>query len=176
MLKRPIKFCICPIKFCNMTNQLFPALYICMYVLSWEFWLGLSKIHRLANSTDPAALRVDLKDYDNNTAYAHYSIFYIGGSSNDYTLQKSGYSGTAEDSMAYSSGFKFSTKDNENDVWSGHCAEFHSGAWWYRSCTNNNLNGLYSDSIVYNNVKYVSWYFWKNRWDSIKFSEMKICG
>ena len=45
--------------------------------LKGEFWLGLSKIHRLANSTDPAALRVDLKDYDNNTAYAHYSSFYI---------------------------------------------------------------------------------------------------
>ena len=96
--------------------------------LKGEFWLGLSKIHRLANSTDPAALRVDLKDYNNNTAYAHYSSFYIGGSSNDYTLQVSGYSGTAGDSLAYHSGSKFSTKDDDNDVSIYHCAVLYSGA------------------------------------------------
>ena len=144
--------------------------------LKGEFWLGLSKIHRLANSTDPAALRVDLKDYDNNTSYAHYSSFYIGGSSTDYTLQVSGYSGTAEDSLTSSSGMKFSTKDDDNDVYNHHCAVLYSGAWWYRHCTYSNLNGLYSYSTVYDNNKYAVWYHWKNRWVSIKFSEMKIRG
>ena len=142
--------------------------------LKGEFWLGLSKIHRLANSTDPAALRVDLKDYNNNAAYANYSSFYIGGSSTDYTLQVSGYSGTAGDSMAYSNGHKFSTKDDDNDVSSGNCAVSYSGAWWYRNCYHSNLNGLYYStrtSITSSN----SWYHWQTHY-SLKFSEMKLRG
>ena len=42
---------------------------------SGEYWLGLSKIHRLANRTSPAQLRVDLRDKDGNSAYASYSTF-----------------------------------------------------------------------------------------------------
>ena len=142
--------------------------------LKGEFWLGLSKIHRLANSTDPAALRVDLKDYDNDTAYAHYSSFYIGGSSTDYTLQVSGYSGTAGDSMAYHNGHKFSTKDDDNDVYGGHCAVSYSGAWWYGSCHHSNLNGLYYSTRT-SNVKSHSWQHWQGHY-SLKFSEMKLSG
>ena len=143
--------------------------------LKGEFWLGLSKIHRLANSTDPAALQVDLKDYDNSTAYANYSSFYIGGSSTDYTLQVSGYSGTAGDSLAYHSGYKFSTKDDDNDVNSGHCAVEHSGAWWYRSCHQSNLNGLYYSTRT-SSTSSNNWYHWHNNYYSLKFSEMKLRG
>ena len=133
-----------------------------------------SKIHRLANSTDPAALRVDLKDYDNNTAYAHYSSFYIGGSSTDYTLQVSGYSGTAGDSMAHSNGYKFSTKDDDNDAWSSHCTVSFSGAWWYRACMKANLHGLYySTQTLTGNNNF--WDTWQTHY-SLKFSEMKLRG
>ena len=142
--------------------------------LKGEFWLGLSKIHRLANSTDPAALRVDLKDYDNDTAYAHYSSFYIGGSSTDYTLQVSGYSGTAGDGMAFSNGHKFSTKDDDNDVNGGSCAVSLSGAWWYRSCAYSNLNALYNSTRT-SNAKSNYWYYWQNYY-SLKFNEMKLRG
>ena len=143
--------------------------------LKGEFWLGLSKIHRLANSTDPAALRVHMKDFENNTAYAHYSSFYIGGSSTDYTLQVTGYSGTAGESMYYINGRRFSTKDKDNDGAPGNCADAsnRAGAWWFNSCTWSNLNGLYYDSVVYN-ANSVSWYNWKNGFYSLKFSEMKI--
>ena len=40
-------------------------------------------------------LRVDLKDWEGNTAYAKYSIFYIGNSTENYSLTVSGYSGDA---------------------------------------------------------------------------------
>ena len=42
--------------------------------LSGEFWLGLSKIHRLTASAN--MLRVELGDFDGNTAYAKYSRNY----------------------------------------------------------------------------------------------------
>ena len=39
-----------------------------------EYWLGLSIIHRLASSTFPQELRVDLEDSSENTAYAQYTV------------------------------------------------------------------------------------------------------
>ena len=40
---------------------------------SGEYWLGLSKIHRLANSSAPQELRVDLEDLETNNANAQYN-------------------------------------------------------------------------------------------------------
>ena len=69
--------------------------------LNGEFWLGLSKIHRL--TANASMLRVELGDFDGNTAYAKYSTFRVGNSSSNYTLTVSGYTGTAGDSLAYHS-------------------------------------------------------------------------
>ena len=111
---------------------------------SGEFWLGLSKIHRLANGTIPTSLQVDLEDYENTKTYARYSSFHIGGSSTTYTLHVSGHSGSAADAMERQNGEKFSTKDYDNDQHSEqHCAVHYSGAWWYEACYDSNLNGLY---------------------------------
>ena len=64
--------------------------------LTGEFWLGLSKVHRLtSNGTN--SLQVDLGDFENNTAYAQYSTFSIGDNTTEYTLNLGGYSGTAGD-------------------------------------------------------------------------------
>ena len=133
---------------------------------SGEYWLGLSKLHRLANGSVSTELRVDMRDKDGNNAYANYSTFYIGGSTTDYTLHVSGYSGTAGDSLAYHNLMKFTTKDNDNDPrnW-GNCAVYFTGAWWYNSCHHSNLNGRYGDNsangIIWNGV-------------SQRFVEMKL--
>ena len=44
--------------------------------LTGEFWLGLSKIHRLTKEGSNT-LRVDLGDFEGNTAYANYSTFNV---------------------------------------------------------------------------------------------------
>ena len=127
-----------------------------------------------SSTGNPAALRVDLKDYDNNTAYANYSSFYIGGSSTDYTLQVSGYSGTAGDGLAYHNGHKFSTKDNDNDVAGDTCAVIFSGAWWYGNCANSHLNGLYYSTRISSGSSNF-WATWQSIY-SLKFNEMKLHG
>jgi len=66
--------------------------------LSGEFWLGLDKIHRLTSTT--TQLRVDMQDFEGNSAYAQYSNFSVGDSVSKYTLSVSGYSGTAGDSLS----------------------------------------------------------------------------
>ena len=42
-------------------------------------------------------LQVNMKDKNDNRVYVSYSIFYIGGSTTDYILHVSGYSGTGGD-------------------------------------------------------------------------------
>ena len=138
--------------------------------LDHEFWLGLSKIHRLTKDAT-CTLRVDLGDAQGNRAYGNYSTFSIGDSRTEYTLTIAGYNGTAGDSMDYHNGNMFSTEDNDNDNASHNCAISFHGAWWYKYCIRSNLNGLYDAS----SSQGIVWYYWKNRWEPLKFSEMKIC-
>ena len=128
--------------------------------LSGEFWLGLSKIHRLTQK-GPNTLRVDLKVASNNAAYAKYSIFSVGDNTTEYTLTVGGYSGTAPDSLAKHNGKKFTTRDNDNDDNGNNCAKEDSGAWWYHDCSSSSLNARYTTD-----------YYWSG-FTPLRFSEMK---
>ena len=144
--------------------------------LNGEFWLGLDKIYRLTNRDDGAdvSLRVDLRDENNNTVYAKYSSFRILGSSDNYSLYVSGFSGNAGDSLAYHSGSQFSTYDRDNDQSNGeNCADTSRGygAWWYHSCYYSNLNGHYFPvgATLFSSVR---WNTFNSR--SLAFTEMKV--
>ena len=53
------------------------------------------------------------------------------------------------DSMAPHNGKAFSTKDRDNDAdKSRNCATYYKGAWWYESCHDVNINGLYVGNKV----------------------------
>ena len=139
---------------------------------SGEYWLGLSKLHRLANGSVSTHLRVDMRDKSGVKGYAKYSTFYIGGSTTDYTLHVSGYSGNVGDSLGYHNLRKFTTKDNDNDGWTGgNDAVRWSGAWWYYQSFVSNLNGRYNYSVYGNGIH---WGTWKSYTYSIPFVEMKI--
>uniref|UniRef100_A0A1X7SR50 Fibrinogen C-terminal domain-containing protein n=1 Tax=Amphimedon queenslandica TaxID=400682 RepID=A0A1X7SR50_AMPQE len=141
--------------------------------LTGEFWLGLSKIHRLTKEGSNT-LRVDLGDFEGNTSYANYSTFNVSDGSTEYILTVGGYSGTAGDSLDYyHNGRRFTTRDNDNDRSSGNCAELSTGAWWYDICFASNLNGLYINTATISH-KGVVWVFWKNAYTTLKFTEMKL--
>ena len=85
--------------------------------LGGDYWLGLASLHQILKLNGANELRIDLKDYSGNSAYAKYSSFNVGDSNSKYTLSVSGYSGTAGDAIAASrssaenvNGMKFSTK------------------------------------------------------------------
>ena len=126
-----------------------------------EFWLGLSKIHRLTKID--SSLHVDLEDFNQNTRHAHYDTFSVGDVSTEYVLTVGGYSGTAGDSLEDLYGMKFSTKDNDNDVSSNHCAQSYQGAWWFGECHRSHLNGQYPHGV--------QWPHWPG---PLKFIEMKL--
>ena len=141
--------------------------------LSGEFWLGLDKIHRLtSNATE---LRVDMRDFEGNSAYAQYTSFSVGDSSSKYILSVSGYNGTAGNSLASHNGCRFTTRDQDNDKISrGNCARWFKGAWWYYNCHASNLNGLYHGGSHLSYADGVNWDSWRGQYYSLKFSEMKL--
>ena len=143
--------------------------------LNGEFWLGLSKIHRLTNDGTDYTLRVDLEDFENETRYAKYSTFNIGDSSTDYTITVEGYSGDAGDSLLAHNEMKFSTKDRDNDQsGGGNCAVIYSGAWWYNACHDSNLNGPYLGGFQESYANRINWVTFRGHYYSLKFTEMKF--
>ena len=70
--------------------------------LNGEFWLGNDNLHRLT-AADDVILRVDLEDFDGNTAYAEYTTFKVANETDKYRILVEGYRGTAGDSMKVSS-------------------------------------------------------------------------
>ena len=140
--------------------------------LSGEFWLGLDKIHRLTSTL--TQLRVNLQDFEGNSAYAKYTSFGVGDSSSEYILSVSGYSGTAGDSLRVHNQYQFSTRDQDNDAYRSNCAQLFKGGWWYYACHRSNLNGLYHGGAHSSYADGVNWYAWKGHYYSLKFTEMKV--
>ncbi|XP_069102666.1 angiopoietin-related protein 7-like [Argopecten irradians] len=109
--------------------------------LNGNFWLGNEAIHDL--TTSASVLRIDLVPWLGDARYAEYSTFSVENEADDYRLTMSGFSGTVfHDAMSIHNGMRFSTFDDDNDVWGGgSCAVLRTGGWWYRSCYDANLNG-----------------------------------
>ncbi|XP_078592229.1 ficolin-1-like isoform X1 [Branchiostoma floridae x Branchiostoma japonicum] len=141
--------------------------------LRGEFWLGNNNLHRLTVQ-DVYELRVDLEDFEGNSAYAKYSTFRVEDELHRFKLTVGGFSGTAGDSMTRHNSMFFSTKDRDNDASSSHCSQTYKGAWWYASCHSANLNGLYLVGAHVSNADGVNWAEWKGYHYSLKHTEMKI--
>ena len=131
-----------------------------------EFFLGLESTHQLAHNSN-SELRVELEEWSGSKGYAKYNNFGVEDSATKYTLTVSGYSGNAGDSMSYHNGMKFSTYDQDNDVWNGNCAQTYKGAWWHKECHFSNLNGAYlgtpgNGGTIATFADGVIWYHLKN--------------
>ncbi|XP_060580114.1 ficolin-1-like [Ruditapes philippinarum] len=142
--------------------------------LNNEFWLGNDHLS-LLTSDGEHELRIEIEDFEGNSAYAKYSKFKIYPEENNYKLEVSGYSGTARDSLKYHNGIMFSTYDRDQDTWSTvNCAMILHGAWWYNSCNYSNLNGRYYNQPGKIDSTGITWHHWKKKEYSLKKVEMKF--
>lgn len=113
-----------------------------------SFWLGLKKIKRITDS-QTYELYIGMESFLTGTshlAHARYDSFSLGTDANDYSLSIGTYdtTSTAGDAFADHNGQKFSTPDEDNDSsMSSHCASIYSSGWWYKSCHDSHLNGIY---------------------------------
>ena len=142
--------------------------------LTAEFWLGNDKIHRLT-AARPSSLRVELEDWNGVRVYAKYGKFNIGDEQAKYRLKVGSYSGTAGDSLGPGdhdlNNMAFTTKDRDNDRNGFNCAVRWTGAWWYKSCHNSNLNGKYLGEK--HDSRGLKWNRFRGSL-SLKFTEMKL--
>ncbi|XP_060558349.1 ficolin-1-like [Ruditapes philippinarum] len=141
--------------------------------LNGEFWLGNEHLS-LLTSDGRHELRIDMEDFEGNSAYAKYSKFKVYQEEDNYKLEVSGYSGTAGDSLDYHNGMMFSTYDRDQDTASDNCAKSWHGAWWYKSCHYSNLNGQYYNQPGKMDYTGINWRYWKNNSYSLKKVEMKF--
>ncbi|BFZ03924.1 hypothetical protein BsWGS_06963 [Bradybaena similaris] len=132
-----------------------------------DYWLGNDVIHKLT-SLGYSEIRFDLK-YRLRGYFAQYSHFSVADEANKYQLTVAGYRGTAGDSFSQHNTMYFSTSDADNDNTTGNCAYSYDGAWWFNSCYNSNLNGIWgyqgNSGVVWNSIASET---------SLTFSEMKI--
>ena len=145
--------------------------------LKREHWLGLEKIHCLTASKGRAELYVDMYDCDGMGKYARYRYFHVEGSSVNYKLHFSGYSGTAGDSFTSGghNGVQFSTWDRDNDNHPQSCSNLFDGnGWWFNNCFHCNLNGPYICGAVQINFVGVIWNAFTGASHSLKYTEMKM--
>lgn len=139
--------------------------------LDGEFWLGLEMVHRLTKDK-PHFLVVELETFDGTYGYALYDKFQIGSEAEKYSLKNLGeFNGNASDSLKVHLGMGFTTRDRDNDLYENRsCAVEKQGAWWYRHCTNSNLNGKYHKTDTTSN----HWYYFRNSYEGMKKSKMMI--
>ncbi|XP_062605441.1 fibrinogen-like protein A [Saccostrea cucullata] len=136
-----------------------------------NFYIGNQALHEIVKEGN-FELRIDLEDQTGELRYAKYSDFSLGGPENNYTLAVKGYTGNANDSFIQHNGRQFSTFDMDNDIYPDpafNCADYYHGGWWYASCAQSNLNGLFGEK----NHRGLLWYDWKGAFDStMKSSKM----
>ncbi|NP_001186899.1 angiopoietin-related protein 1b precursor [Danio rerio] len=113
-----------------------------------EHWLGLDTIYSLGRQEEYKLL-VEMEDWMEKKVYAAYSSFHLEPESQSYRLRLGLYQGNAGDSLTSHNGRQFTTLDRDHDAFSGNCAHFQKGGWWYNACGQTNLNGVWYSGGVY---------------------------
>ena len=82
----------------------------------------------------------------------------------------------SDDSLTYHRNMPFSTKDADHDRYGGtNCAIRGHGAWWYKRCTESNLNGnYYHEKGIGLKHQGIYWHPWKVYPNSLKAVDMKM--
>ena len=145
-----------------------------------EHWLGLKKIYKLTNRQNVTTdLKIILESFSGETTTVDYedfslkdqvTIFIIHWMVEIYT--DTNYNFLFQTKFAFNvgasflsfnglkihdlNGTPFSTKDKDQDNYSGNCATDNTGAWWYNSCSHMNLNGK-NFGYAKNDWKSMSW-------------------
>ena len=134
--------------------------------LTGELWYGLRPLHCLTNQGQ-WQLRIDFTFTNGTKSYLSYKSFSVGPANSQYQLSISGFTGVTTDPFTTQplSGVKFTTKDRDNDKYSGGNCATNNGGWWYTSCSHMYINRQYKHkhSIHLNGA-----------WHSLSFFEIKI--
>ncbi|XP_041361581.1 ficolin-1-A-like [Gigantopelta aegis] len=120
--------------------------------LAGDFWLGNDFLHMFTAAKD-VEMRVDMRPWNDNPAYALYDSLHVDDEANNYTIHVGNYSGDAGDALRsntprYSlNNMPFNTYDRDNKF---QCAKDTGGGFWFNHCTHALLTGVYEEAIIWN--------------------------
>lgn len=123
-----------------------------------EYWLGLENIYWLTNQDDYKLLIV-MDDWQGRRVFAEYDNFYLESEKDFYRLRLGHYRGNAGDSLSWHNNKQFTTLDRDRDQYTGNCAHYQKGGWWYYTCAHSNLNGVWYKGGHYRS-KYQDGVYW----------------
>lgn len=66
-----------------------------------NFWWGLDHLRNVTKDRKDILLRIDMQDWEGNTAFAEYNNFSIGDITDFYSLHVGGYRGNAGDALNF---------------------------------------------------------------------------
>lgn len=100
--------------------------------LNRDFWFGNDFINNLSEERN-LVLRVELEDFEGNSAWAEYTTFKVDKEEDNYKLNIGGYRGNASNSFSSHDNTSFSTFDRTNDQAPAccPCASSYGGGWWF---------------------------------------------
>ncbi|XP_078804279.1 angiopoietin-1 isoform X2 [Oryzias latipes] len=141
-----------------------------------EHWLGNEVLYQLTSQSQ-YTMRVELKDWEGNSAHAQYDRFTLTSERQQYRLYLRGYSGTAgKQSSLNPHGAGFSTRDQDNDNCDHcKCALMLTGGWWFDACGFSNLNGIYY--TVGHNIRKlngIKWHHFRGPSYSLRSTSMMV--
>nr|XP_022919878.1 fibroleukin-like [Onthophagus taurus] len=140
-----------------------------------EFWIGNDFLHQLSHLNN-LTLRIELINFNGILVWAEYDTFKVANEDDNYRLIISGYNGTASDSFSSHNNSKFSTFDMKNDdaPICCPCALSYGSGWWFNSCFEANLNGIYYKTPITNEYyKGIIWEYWLGNY-SLQKTKMMV--
>ncbi|XP_072344620.1 angiopoietin-related protein 2-like [Scyliorhinus torazame] len=123
-----------------------------------EYWLGLENIYWLTNQGNYKLL-ITMEDWQGRKVFAEYASFRLESETDNYKLRVGRYHGNAGDSFTWHNGKQFTTLDRDRDAYTGNCAHYQKGGWWYNACAHSNLNGVWYRGGHYRS-KYQDGVYW----------------
>lgn len=123
-----------------------------------EYWLGLENIYWLTTQ-GTYKLLVTMEDWSGRKVFAEYASFRLEPETEHYKLRIGRYHGNAGDSFTWHNGKHFTTLDRDYDAYTGNCAHYQKGGWWYNACAHSNLNGVWYRGGHYRS-KYQDGVYW----------------
>ncbi|XP_066925234.1 microfibril-associated glycoprotein 4-like [Clytia hemisphaerica] len=146
-----------------------------------EYWLGNEFIHQYTTRFS-TTLRVDASGFDGQTNFITLDGFYLQGEASKYRIYFTANTcrqSSSPHNLCYAwnfhRGFKFSTKDQDNDDFYGYCANFYQTGWWLGQCTVLGFNGPYSaDGVLQYGKVGIHWIGWYPDTSALKETTMLI--
>lgn len=122
-----------------------------------DHWLGLRNIANILQQKAVGkyglhnpVLRIDVEDWDGIEGFMEHDSFSLSSEDSDFKISNLGKYKTTPglgDHLGFSLYSPFSTHDHNNDRRrKSLCIQTQKGGWWFGSCYNSNLNGVYAEN------------------------------